>query len=49
VATAGYDPAYGARPVQRALENLVILPLASCPPGSWQAVLEDGHVHWVAR
>ncbi len=48
VASSGYDPAYGARPVQRALENLVVLPLASCPPGRWNAVVDAGHVVWVA-
>ncbi len=48
VASSGYDPAYGARPVQRALENLVVLPLAACPPGRWNAVVDDSHVRWVA-
>ncbi|MFN8169108.1 MAG: AAA family ATPase [Candidatus Nanopelagicales bacterium] len=49
VATSGYDPAYGARPVQRSLENLVVLPLASCQPGAWHAVVDGAHVRWEAQ
>ena len=48
VATSGYDPAYGARPVQRSLENLVVLPLAGCLPGSWHAVVDGDQVRWIA-
>ncbi len=48
VASEGYDPAYGARPVQRSLERLVVLPLASCAPGTWHAVVDAGTVRWVA-
>jgi MoxR-like ATPase len=48
VAASGYDPAYGARPVQRALETLVVLPLAGCAPGAWHAVVEGAAVRWVA-
>jgi energy-coupling factor transporter ATP-binding protein EcfA2 len=47
VARSGFDPAYGARPVQRALENLVVLPLAACSPGAWHAVVEGDVVRWV--
>ncbi len=47
VASSGFDPAYGARPVQRALENLVVLPLAACTAGTWHAVVEDGSVRWL--
>jgi MoxR-like ATPase len=47
VASSGYDPAYGARPVQRALENLVLVPLAACAPGSWHAVVDTGAVRWL--
>ncbi len=46
--TAGYDPAYGARPLQRAVERLLLLPLASCPPGTWRAVPEGAGLRWVA-
>lgn len=49
VARAGFDPAYGARPVRRALENLVVVPLAACAPGTWHAVAEGDHVRWTAR
>jgi MoxR-like ATPase len=48
VASSGYDPAYGARPVQRALETLVVLPLAACAPGAWHAVVDGAAVRWVA-
>jgi ATP-dependent Clp protease ATP-binding subunit ClpB len=48
VASSGYDPAYGARPVQRALETLVVLPLAGCAPGTWHAVVEGSAVRWDA-
>jgi MoxR-like ATPase len=47
VASSGYDPAYGARPVQRALETLVVLPLAGCAPGAWRAVVDGAEVRWV--
>jgi ATP-dependent Clp protease ATP-binding subunit ClpC len=46
VASSGYDPAYGARPVQRALESLVVLPLAACAPGAWHAVVDGSAVRW---
>lgn len=47
VARSGFDPAYGARPVQRSLESLVILPLAACPPGAWHAVPDGAGVRWL--
>jgi ATP-dependent Clp protease ATP-binding subunit ClpB len=47
VARSGFDPAYGARPVQRALENLVVVPLAACAPGEWRAVVEGETVRWI--
>ena len=47
VARSGFDPAYGARPVQRALENLVVVPLAACAPGAWHAAVESEAVRWI--
>jgi ATP-dependent Clp protease ATP-binding subunit ClpA len=47
VARWGFDPAYGARPVQRALENLVVVPLAASAPGAWHAVVEADTVRWI--
>jgi hypothetical protein len=34
--------------VQRALETLVVLPLASVAPGAWHAVVDGAAVRWVA-
>jgi ATP-dependent Clp protease ATP-binding subunit ClpB len=51
VAEAGYDPVYGARPLKRALQKLVIDPLASHllagdfqPGDQLEATVEGGHI-----
>jgi ATP-dependent Clp protease ATP-binding subunit ClpA len=50
VVTAGYDPAFGARPLQRSLERLLVQRLAMLDPGSWLATVSDSPaaINWVA-
>ena len=48
VADTGYDPAYGARHLQRNIERLLLAPLAAREPGSYQARAVDGHVVWTS-
>jgi ATP-dependent Clp protease ATP-binding subunit ClpA len=45
---AGYEPAYGARPLQRAIERLLVAPLAACPPGRWHAAPDGAGIRWTA-
>lgn len=44
VAEAGYSREYGARPLQRAIERLLLSPLARLAPGEYRAVVADGQV-----
>jgi len=45
VAEAGYSREYGARPLQRAIERMLISPLAQLPRGAYRAVVGvDGRV-----
>ena len=48
LAAAGYDPAYGARPLQRAVERLVVMPLAALGTGAWHAAVDAGVIGWHA-
>jgi ATP-dependent Clp protease ATP-binding subunit ClpA len=46
IADVGYDPAYGARHLQRNVERLLLQPLVEVKPGSWRAVVTNGVVEW---
>lgn len=46
VATSGYDPAYGARHLQRNIERLLIQPLAVADGHDLRAVVVGGRVVW---
>jgi ATP-dependent Clp protease ATP-binding subunit ClpA len=46
IATTGYDPAYGARHLQRNVERLLLEPLASVPERELTAEVREGRVHW---
>lgn len=49
IATEGYDPDYGARHLQRNLEQLLLVPLARLDPGKLRAALDgNGEVIWRA-
>ncbi|NCD18589.1 MAG: ATP-dependent Clp protease ATP-binding subunit [Actinobacteria bacterium] len=44
VADAGYSKEYGARPLQRAVERMLLAPLARLVPGHYRAVAVEGRV-----
>jgi len=46
VADTGYDPAYGARHVQRSIERLLLQTLVTEEPGSLEARVTDGRIVW---
>ena len=46
VAEEGYDPAYGARHLQRNIERLVLQPLVGLAAGAWRAGVDGGRVVW---
>ena len=48
VAEHGYDPAYGARHVQRSIERDLLQTLVTYPPSRLRARLSDGKVSWEA-
>ena len=48
VAKDGYDPAYGARHVKRAIEGRLLASLATLTPGGYRARLEDDEITWQA-
>jgi MoxR-like ATPase len=48
VASDGYDPRYGARHVQRAIERLFLEELARRGPGAWRVSGVDGALAWSA-
>jgi ATP-dependent Clp protease ATP-binding subunit ClpC len=49
VASLGYDPAYGARHVKRAVEGHLLATLATEAPGSYRATLREGSIAWEPR
>ena len=49
IADTGYDPAYGARHLQRNVERLLLEPLASVAARELAAEVADGHVVWRAQ
>ena len=46
VAEAGFDPDFGARHLKRAIEELLLAPLAGLAQGRWRAELRDGEIRW---
>jgi ATP-dependent Clp protease ATP-binding subunit ClpA len=49
VAESGYDPAYGARHVQRSIERHLLQTLVRQEPGSLEARVVDGAISWVPQ
>jgi ATP-dependent Clp protease ATP-binding subunit ClpA len=49
VAETGYDPAFGARHLQRNIERLLLVPLASIPERDLSAEVVDGRIEWRAQ
>jgi len=49
IAATGYDPAYGARHLQRNIERLLLEPLAALRERELTAEVADGRVRWRAR
>jgi ATP-dependent Clp protease ATP-binding subunit ClpA len=47
VVEEGFSREYGARPLQRAIERLLVSPLASLPRGSYHGVAHAGSPAWV--
>ena len=46
VADDGYDPRFGARHLQRAIERHLLEPLAQRGPGTWHVAVVDGVLTW---
>jgi ATP-dependent Clp protease ATP-binding subunit ClpA len=46
LARTGYDPAYGARHLQRNIERELLQPLAECDQRVLTAFVEDGAIRW---
>jgi ATP-dependent Clp protease ATP-binding subunit ClpA len=44
IGSSGYDPAYGARHLQRNLEALLLQPIARAGSRELHAYVQDGHV-----
>jgi len=49
LATAGYNPEYGARHLQRNIERLLLEPLVGLQGHTFTASLQDGVVAWIAQ
>ncbi|HSQ37144.1 MAG TPA: AAA family ATPase [Acidimicrobiia bacterium] len=49
IADSGYDPAFGARHVQRSIERHLLQTLVRQEPGSLEALVVDGAISWVPR
>jgi len=49
IADSGYDPAFGARHVQRSIERHLLQTLVRQEPGSLEALVVDGAISWVSR
>ncbi len=48
IARKGYDPAYGARHVKRAIEDGLLAGLAQLTPGGYRGRIEGGEIVWDA-
>ena len=48
VVEEGFSREYGARPLQRAIERLLVSPLATLPQGHYRAVATEGRPSWTS-
>ena len=46
LARTGYDPAFGARHLQRNIEQILLEPLAGLEPGRWRAEVTNDKIVW---